>query len=416
MRTRLPLRSIILTGLGATSASSGSIRGTGTPTTGPTRRAHGGHFRGRRSARWTYDGGHFPHRCGGYNISVANLPKARAAWKRIGRAIITQATMPSAALRATPRRAEGVPSAAPSARRISFWVSWLESVENSSNLLETLQEEGGLGVASTLIVYCGDKITANGTFEASLDDPKCDALAAGARAMGLGFERVVGGDMGGVRLLFNASAAGTAAVGAMASLVQEKKLTGLSWDIEPDGTTWRDALAFGQLNRALQAAIHPLGARITTYSNNYSKIIADIDDYQGGVDMVMAGQTYNGKSYNEWLANYEYTALCFQAGMSCGKNGSSGGGSAVAGARAAAMATSMPAKYAPSMLADVERGDWNCEVDGMKRRVERLLKDGVAEMGLFVLTAKNLSRTGSCIREWFPYARAFIAGNMSGVP
>lgn len=68
----------------------------------------------------------------------------------------------------------------------------------------------------------------------------------------------------------------------MAALVRAKNLTGLSWDVEPSGSSFHDALSFGSFNAQLRRALEPLSARVTVYSNAYSPIIADIADYAHG--------------------------------------------------------------------------------------------------------------------------------------
>eukprot|EP00040_Diaphanoeca_grandis_P041541 m.6018 g.6018 ORF g.6018 m.6018 type:complete len:207 (-) comp4845_c0_seq1:203-823(-) len=203
----------------------------------------------------------------------------------------------------------------------------------------------------------------------------------------------------------------------MAALVKAKGLTGLSWDVEPKGSTYKDALGFGGFNRVLQNALHPMGARVTTYSNAYSAIIADIADYVTNVDAVLTGETYNGKDYTEWLAGYEQVRGCFS--KSCVRSTETNANGTVNGSASADTTTSMsmkdknkllsalPHKMVPSMLASTERGDWNCEDAGMAQRVQRILQDNATELALFALDVNN-----SCLQTWFPHAREFLNATM----
>jgi len=297
-------------------------------------------------------------------------------------------------------------------------VGGLDTVANATALLARIKAEGGTAVASNFFVYCGDKVEPNGTFSAGAADEACDAFISGARTMGMGGERVVGGDISGLRVLFNDTAKAHAAAAAIAELVRVKGLTGVSWDVEPQGTTWHDAVAFGKLNANIKAAL-PIGARVTTYSNGFSPIIADIDDYLGSVDAVLTGETYDGNSYDEWLGNYKKVAQCFTKSCttSVARAVLGDAPSRVEGAAVVGAATwAPPSKMVPSMLASTERGDWNCEPAGMAERVARLLADNTTELGLFALEPAAGTRMGSrkgvsCIDAWFPYARAFINGS-----
>lgn len=233
------------------------------------------------------------------------------------------------------------------------------------------QANGGLNIASNFFLYCEDKILPNGTFVPGIVSPGCDAFTAQAKALGMGSERVIGGDIGGLRILFSNSTAAAAVIAQMAALVKLKTLTGLSWDVEPTGTTYKDALAFGRFNQQLSAAIAGSGARVSVYSNAYSSIIADIADYASSVGAVLTGETYNGKDYPSWLANYESVAACFN--KSCGPEAVAPTRSTVEAKRPSA---TLPPKMVPAMLASTERGTWNCDPAGMKQRVDRILTDG----------------------------------------
>lgn len=280
------------------------------------------------------------------------------------------------------------------ARQVSYWVGGMENVTDASVVVNAIKEAGGLAVANRFFVYCGDTLQANGTIVPNENASGCDDFNKQVTAINMGMERVLGGPLAGLRALSNDTVA-SAAIETIVNLVVQKKLSGISWDVEPSGSNYHDALAFGAFNGKLQEALHPHGARVTTYSNSYNQVIADIADYQSQVDRVLTGQTYNGKSFEEWLTNYHSVIGCFT--KSCGELDST---------------SQIPAKMAPAMLASTERGDWNCEPAGMGQRVAQLLSDNATEMALFVLSPQNVVSNSSCIKSWFPYARDFIEGNM----
>lgn len=155
--------------------------------------------------------------------------------------------------------------------------------------------------------------------------------------------------------------------------------------------------------------------------------VSDITKYRHtGVDAVLTGETYNGDSYSAWLLNYNSVASCFTKSCATGD----GGKTPTSVERVRARAAPLPVKMVPSMLASTERGEWNCEADGMQQRVARLLADNATELALFVLEpsvppppppAGHQQRPGSsppkppsrnCIDAWFPYARAFLNGSV----
>lgn len=94
---------------------------------------------------------------------------------------------------------------------------------------------------------------------------------------------------------------------------------------------------------------------------------------------MLAGETYNGQSFAQWMINYE-SVIRFG-----------------------------PTKVAPAMLASTERGSWNCDNNTMYQRMARLVKDNVTEVAIFPLS--DSWQPTSCVSLWLPIVKAFLAGH-----
>ena len=225
-------------------------------------------------------------------VTVSNNPEDIWVLK-IPLAALQEETTPKPAASA---RREGRKPSSGRSRRVSYYVAPLgDSVANASRLVDYLHREGGTAVASNLIAYCEDKIV-DGALVVG-NQRACEVLRKGANDLGITFEHVL--DISGshdnnsaVRALFEPKAS-AAAIDALAALVRDNSLQGISWDAEPRLSTRDDAVAFGAFNARLRAALAPLGARVSSYSNNGDAMIADIPDYLNEVDAVITGQTYH---------------------------------------------------------------------------------------------------------------------------
>lgn len=180
---------------------------------------------------------------------------------------------------------------------------------NVTTALDFLKREGGAAIATSMFIYCGDSINAAGKLvhqNLSIPHPSrlgCDAMIPGLNALGIGAEPVLGGALPALRALF---ASPDDAIAALINYVQAKQLRGISWDVEPTGSTAGDAKNFAGFLTKLRAALAPHGARVTIYSNAYSKIISDIALMSGAVDRVLDGDCYNGGSMPGWLGKYDH--------------------------------------------------------------------------------------------------------------
>ena len=206
------------------------------------------------------------------------------------------------------------PGAKVSDRRVSYYVAPLrDSVPNATRLVDYLRQQGGTAVATNLIAYCEDKILDGALVPGNQE--ACRVLREGATGLGIAFEHVLDisnshDDNSAVRALLDSPDASAAAIDALTELVRNNSLGGISWDAEPLYSTRDDAIAFAAFNARLRTALAPLGARVTTYSNDADFMIADIPDFVDDVDKVITGQTYYSAdktdltNYSQWLDSY----------------------------------------------------------------------------------------------------------------
>ena len=255
---------------------------------------------------------------------------------------------------------------------------------NATLALEMLRNAGGSQVATSMFVYCGLSINASGHLSSAEMSPGCGLMIPGLNQLGIGAEPVVGGSLSALRNMF---ASPSQSISALAALTRTHNLRGISWDVEPSGSTASDASQFAAYLSQLRHALHPLGARVTTYSNAYSKMISNIALLSGATDRVLDGDCYNGGSYNGWVAKYKQL---LQPGVN----------------RSA---------VAPAMMASTERGQWNCDNTTIAQRYERVVADGINEIAIFTYDPTSSADTkghtvSDCSSLWLPFARRFLQG------
>ena len=294
-------------------------------------------------------------------------------------------------------------------RSVSWWFApapksgashaWAAS-GNVTAAVALLRKHGGSAVASSVLLYCGDSISANGSFHEK-NNPACELTATEVRVMGIGVERVIQANgpqgLSSLRAMWLEDPAGS--VEQIAQMARRLKLRGVSWDIEPHNSTAADAADFATYLTQLRAMLSPMGVRLTTYANAYDPIIADSQRVQTAVDRVLVGDTYNYRvtspgetNFSGWLRHYH---------------------------RAAVNTNFSRSKVSVAVLASTLRGDWNCHADAMAKRVEQLTTDHVRELSIFMLkstdacdgaTERNMDGDliCSCAEGWFPLARQFL--------
>lgn len=248
---------------------------------------------------------------------------------------------------------------------------------NATLALETLRDAGGPEIATSMFVYCGLSINASGHLSSAQLSPGCRVMIPGLNKMGIGAEPVVGGSLSSLRAMF---ASPSESISALVALTKAHELRGISWDVEPSGSSASDASQFAAYLSQLRRALQPLGARVTTYSNAYSRMISNIALLSTAVDRVLDGDCYNGVSYSGWLGKYQ---KLLRPGVN----------------RTA---------VAPAMMADTERGAWNCDNTTIAQRYAKVVADGINEIAIF--TFDPTSARGDCSSEWLPFAKRFLRG------
>lgn len=293
-------------------------------------------------------------------------------------------------------------------RRVSWWFSpapksgasraWSSS-GNATAALELLRRHGGSAVATSLLLYCGDTIAANGSFVAR-PNPACDSMSKALREMGIGAERVIQangpGGLPSLRRMFDRPSSSIEGIARMATTLT---LQGVSWDIEPHNSTAADATQYSAYMARLRAVLTPLGVRLTSYSNVYDPVIANTATLQHSVDKILIGDTYNFRpttpgetNFSGWLRHYH----------------------------AAVNANISRAKIGVAVLASTLRGDWNCGAGGMSQRLRQLEADNVHELAIFMLKTSDACDAPAqrnddgdlicpCSNAWLSYARQFLA-------
>jgi hypothetical protein len=249
---------------------------------------------------------------------------------------------------------------------------------NATLALDVLRDAGGSKVATSMFVYCGLSINASGHLGSAKLSPGCAVMIPGLNHMGVGAEPVVGGSLSALRKMF---ASPSESISALVALTKAHKLRGISWDVEPSGSSASDAERFTAYLSQLRHALQPLGARVTAYSNAYSKMISNIALLSTAIDRVLDGDCYNGGSYKGWLAKYQKLL------------------------QPAVNRTAV----APAMMASTERGAWNCDNATIAQRYTKVVADGIDEIAIF--TFDPVSTRGDCSSGWLPFARRFLAGH-----
>jgi hypothetical protein len=301
-------------------------------------------------------------------------------------------------------------------RMVSWWFApapgsgashhWAAS-GNVSAATELLRRHGGQAIASSLLLYCGDTIASNGSFVEKVDNSACDHMAAAAAVMRIGVERVIqtehssSGCSGAMRAMFRAPAG---SIGQIAQMARRRRLHGVSWDVECTNSTPRDAADYATYLSRLRAALAPNGARLTSYTNVYAPMIADPASLQSSVDRILVGDTYNYRAtrtgetnFSGWLHHYRSAAVNPNISR---------------------------AEVGVGVLASTLRGDWNCDVGAMAKRLEQLATDHVPELAIFMLKTSSACNTWStppprnidgdpicpCTEAWIPFARKWRSG------
>ena len=211
---------------------------------------------------------------------------------------------------------------APPARGIGGrWASYWAGVpaflngttaDGVTKLTALLKANGGNATVTSLIVGCGDTIDVDGAFVLGVSEG-CDALLPALDAMGIGLERTVGASAVGLRAAFKNP---DPVIAAMVAMAKTQKLTGWGSDWEYPGTK-ADGLALTCFQAKLRAALHPVGTRLTMFTDDFDGFINDLPALQRSVDRLLCGDTYWCKSASpphgspsRWVESNTIVARC----------------------------------------------------------------------------------------------------------
>ena len=350
-------------------------------------------------------------------------------------------------------------SAVPAAARplaATRWVSWWFDTHwansgNATAALAQLKQQGGSHVATSMLLYCGDFVAADGGVRVGTEGRNssadyctqrvcCSAMAAQLQAMGIAAERVVtlptrgdgAGSESGTPLdhLRRMIANPGPAIRALVGLTRAHRLRGISLDVECKSTA-EDARAFARFCAQLRGALRPLGARLTVYSNQYDAHLRNVSLLAGAVDRVLDGDTYNYQSLDcppgfEPLGDGSECESVKSRAIKCRLWGT---GTLPACATSGTnfshwlehyrnfICAAPLAKAGVAMKGSTGRGTWNCEPAGIAARLRQLQADQVPELAIFSLLENpvsgcNLSSVSpkcGCSSRWFDAAKAFLA-------
>lgn len=304
-------------------------------------------------------------------------------------------------------------------RWVSYWFSPFPTDGNlhhaaSGNVsatLSLLERHGGTKVATSIMLYCGDAITSDGSFRAGSVAAGCDQMIAGLSRLSIGAERVVGATIEHLRLAFQEP---NRSIVSLVALCKRYRLRGVSWDVEVKRSTQTDMTDFGVYLNAVRKAFRAaqLTVRVTSYVAPFAyrgnPIVSDPSDLQHSVDRLLDGDTYNfrelsgctinctaASNFSGWLKLYRTSVVNDNISRT---------------------------KIAAGMLASTERGSWNCNSKAMRERIKQIEADGIREIAIFKLTpgtaCTDQNKTNPdnglpscpCSHRWFPVAKDFLAG------
>ena len=179
-------------------------------------------------------------------------------------------------------------------------------------------------------------------------------------------------------------------ISALVANVAAYHLHGVSFDFEFGDSTASDTKDFAAFLAGLRLALRPLDERVTVYSIKFIRMTSDIALLSKTVDLVADGACYDGRSYKDWLSNYN---RLLQEGVN----------------RSA---------VAPAMMANTGRGMWNCDNASFAERYDKVVADGLNQIAIFGFDATRTAfHPGTkpdvkhCFGQWLPFAKRSIAGH-----
>jgi hypothetical protein len=240
-----------------------------------------------------------------------------------------------------------------------------------------LKQAGGSDSVTSLIIGCGHHINDSGQFVQG-DRAQCRQIQQTLAAMGICTEHIIQStSLKAMHALFSNP---QPAMEAIANMSASEGIQGVSWDVEPDGSVESDCEKFRKFLGGL-GNVMPPAVRVTTYTNDFAKIIKHPEILHTSVDRIIGGETYTGES-GKWIERYHELVT---------KN--------------------VPRKkVSVAMATSVKKGPMNCEVAELKKHLAQIEADYVPEITIFSLNKFNGSDSGEkvCGHLWFPLLRQFL--------
>ena len=224
---------------------------------------------------------------------------------------------------------------------------------NISTMQKVLQAADWNASVSSVIAGCGGSLV-NGTFVPVSGDRlgDCRAAISAFGAKGVCWESRIYVET--PMEMHAAADRADAVAAAVANHVQRLGLSGVSFDWEKKGEKVQSHRHYLQVTRALQAALHPIGARVSSFSNNFYHDIRSFKDLGWNNDKVMCGETYIGNP-GRWREQYHRI-----------------------------LEVPDRAKMSPTLQCDTKHGNENCSPGQIRSRTELIAKN-FTELSVFSL-------------------------------
>lgn len=224
---------------------------------------------------------------------------------------------------------------------------------NISTMEKVLQAADWNASVSSVIAGCGGSLV-NGTFVPVSGDKlgDCRAAISALGARGVCWESRI--YVEAPREMHAAAGRAGAVAAAVANHAQRLGLSGVSFDWEKKGEKVQSHRYYLQVTRALQAALHPIGVRVSSFSDNFYHDIRSFKDLGWNNDKVMCGETYIGNP-GRWREQYHRI-----------------------------LAVPDRAKMSPTLQCDTKHGNENCSPGQIRSRTELIAKN-FTELSVFSL-------------------------------
>lgn len=253
---------------------------------------------------------------------------------------------------------------------------------NDSSAESILEAANWNASVSSVISGCGGTLV-NGTFvpTASSELATCRAAIARVGSHGVCWEARI--YVYSPHMMEAAAANATSVAAEVARHVLDLGLSGVSFDWERKGENKKSHHSYLAVTSAIQAALRPIGARVTSFSNNFYHDIMSFKDLAWHNDKVLCGETYVGNP-GRWREQFHRLL-------------------------------NSPAinKLSPVLQADTKHGHEDCEAGPIKARLS-LISQNFTEVSIFSLNGPGAGHMpGRCFSHYIPFLQAFRNGTLN---